>query len=93
MAGISAGAIAPDLKHVQEQLSEILEAIETFQMGCEDDASSGLVELPPPGENVDYIRPQYVEVPGPEWQSLEAVRRLTWCVQELVNAIEERVSP
>lgn len=93
MPGICAGASAPDLTHVQEQLRELFEAIEAFQIGCEDDASSGVVELRPPGENVHYIRPQHVAVPGPEWQRLEVLRRLAWCVRELSNAIEGRVSP
>lgn len=76
----------PDrLAPIFAELDALAEAIEGLQAGCKDDGA-WRVRLADPAPDVRRLH-DTATVPGDAWQTLEALRGLTWAVRRLAEEI------
>lgn len=78
----------PDrLAPIFAELDTLAEAIEGLQSRCDGDGASR-IRLADPAPNVRRLHGT-ATVPGDAWQTLEALRGLTWAVRALAEEIRK----
>jgi hypothetical protein len=74
------------------KLADELDAVEGvifhLQQRCETEGARQVKLAPHDNPNVKHIR-EAVTIPGDEWQTLEALKGLTWVLRQLCDELRE----